>query len=391
MKKNNSHKRLCVIRHALADVDPRIQKEIDALIDSGFQIDILTIKDNERTYVEKQGAKTYYRIPLSQKRGNVLNYLGFYLSGFFLFSVLLTLLFPFRRYKLIQVNTMPDFLVFSTLLPKLFGAKVSIDLHEPTPELWKTKYGDKHAFLYHLQVNIEQKAIQYADIAFTVTGALRQRYIERGADPDKLHVVPNVCNEKLFIPEPVKQFTSVPFIFIIHGFIERRYGHDTLIEAYANFTQKYTNTRLHILGYGDYQIHLRKKIKTLRIEKYIKIFDFMPFNEMLSELKKADAGIVAMEHNAYSELIDTNKMYEYAALKMPVIISRLPVVESNFDASCFEYFEPGDAASLEKAMIHVYNNAKRRQSMVKHTSAVFEKIKWQVAKQHYVKLIKETL
>ena len=30
---------------------------------------------------------------------------------------------------------MPDFLVFSALIPKLLGAKVVLDLHDPMPEL----------------------------------------------------------------------------------------------------------------------------------------------------------------------------------------------------------------------------------------------------------------
>ena len=46
-----------------------------------------------------------------------------------------------KKFSVIQVNTMPDFLVFSTLIPKLFGAKIVLHIHEPTPELWKVKFG----------------------------------------------------------------------------------------------------------------------------------------------------------------------------------------------------------------------------------------------------------
>ena len=43
-----------------------------------------------------------------------------------------------RRYRFVQVNTMPDFLVFAATIPKLLGAKVVLDLHEPAPELFST-------------------------------------------------------------------------------------------------------------------------------------------------------------------------------------------------------------------------------------------------------------
>ena len=36
-----------------------------------------------------------------------------------------------RRYDLVHVHNMPDILVFAALVPKVFGAKVVLDLHDP--------------------------------------------------------------------------------------------------------------------------------------------------------------------------------------------------------------------------------------------------------------------
>ena len=36
---------------------------------------------------------------------------------------------------------MPDFLVFCALVPKILGAKVILDQHDPMPELMKTIFG----------------------------------------------------------------------------------------------------------------------------------------------------------------------------------------------------------------------------------------------------------
>lgn len=46
-----------------------------------------------------------------------------------------------KSYNVIHVHTLPDFLVFSTIFPKFMGAKVILDMHEITPELFKFKYG----------------------------------------------------------------------------------------------------------------------------------------------------------------------------------------------------------------------------------------------------------
>ena len=46
-----------------------------------------------------------------------------------------------RRYDLMYMNNMPDVLVASALLPKLLGAKVILDQHDPMPELMTTIFG----------------------------------------------------------------------------------------------------------------------------------------------------------------------------------------------------------------------------------------------------------
>ena len=43
-----------------------------------------------------------------------------------------------RRYDLVYIHNMPDVLVASALLPKLLGAKVILDQHDPMPELMMT-------------------------------------------------------------------------------------------------------------------------------------------------------------------------------------------------------------------------------------------------------------
>ena len=43
-----------------------------------------------------------------------------------------------RRYDLVHVHNMPDALVFSAMIPKLLGAKLILDLHDPMPQLMQT-------------------------------------------------------------------------------------------------------------------------------------------------------------------------------------------------------------------------------------------------------------
>ncbi len=388
----NRKKRICILRMASAEGDPRILKEVSALLESGYLVDIIGLKEKGVKFFETSGNLRYFRIPLLQQRGSLSSYIYMYTVGFLSMMLMLNILSIRYRYKMIQVNTMPDFLAFTTWIQKIAGAKIIIDFHEPSPELFITKFGtNKYKCIHKLMILIEQKALKYSHKSFTVSEALRLKYIERGANPDKITVIPNVCNEKYFYPEEEKISTkkSTPFLFIIHGFIEKRYGHDNLIEAFRNVVKKHPDIKMNILGYGDYKTVIEQKVKDYKLEDNITIFDYLPFDEMLERIKEGDVGLVTMERNPYSELIDTNKMYEYTALKIPVISSRLPVVESRFDDSCFEYFEPGDPVSLEKSMIALYKNSARRKSMAENAFKVFSGIKWGVSKLDYLEIFNE--
>lgn len=380
-------KRVCIIRNAQAEIDYRVTKELRSLSAAGYKIDVFCIRGEKIDWYERIPNVKYYHIFSSRSRYGLSTYLFQYVIAFIQFSILLGIMYPFKRYNYVQVNTMPDFLVFTTLLPKLFGAKVLIDLHEPTPELWITKFGkDRLKFLYNIQVKFEQWAIAYVDQAMTVSEALKQKFIERGANPKKIEVIPNVCDDTMFeYQEELKHKSSI-FTIIIHGMIEKRYGHDTIIKAIEIVKDRIPQFKLNVLGYGPYKEHLKNIVTSKNLNHLITFFDFLPFEEMLNELRKADIGIVAMERNLYSELIDTNKMYEYIALKIPAISSRLPVVEHNFDDTCLMLFEPGNAEELADCIEELYHNSEKRQSLVKNAYQRYEKMKWSLVGKKYVQL-----
>ena len=108
---------------------------------------------------------------------------------------------------------------------------------------------------------------------------------------------------------------------------------------------------------------------------------------MFKTLKNSDVGIIAMYKTPYSELIDTNKMYEYIALKIPVITSRLPAIEENFNDLSLMYFEPGNYAELAQCIFTVYNNAKRRNELKTNAYDRYKMLAWNKSKKVYLKLI----
>ena len=102
-----------------------------------------------------------------------------------------------RPYAVVQANSLPDFLVFAALVPKLLGCRVVAFVQEPTPELAETLLGRK--WLTRFLSRIEQWSIRFADHSLTVTEELKGRYVERGASADRITVVLNCADPDNFL------------------------------------------------------------------------------------------------------------------------------------------------------------------------------------------------
>jgi glycosyltransferase involved in cell wall biosynthesis len=382
---------ICLIRHAYFPEDPRDRKQAFALADAGFEVDVLCLRGNRQKSHEIVRGVNVFRIPLSHRRKGILRYLAEYTASFILFSALILIRFIKNRYECIQVSTMPDFLVFSTIIPKLFGTKILLDLHEPTPELWITKHGSRFPFFLALQTYVESMAIRYADQCITVTEALRRRFIERRADPKKIAVIPNVCeasfDQYASAPDPSEASGSIGFRMTTHGLIEHRYGHELVIEAMEMLHDKYSDMSYDIYGDGEYKHHLEKRIRTSACRDRIHLKGFVSFDDLIRGLMTADVSIIPMRRSPYSELIDTNKMYEYMALQKPIIISRLPAIENQFDDSCLMFFEPDNASDLARCIRELRNHPDKTAMLAQNAHRRYHDMRWAKSQTHYISII----
>jgi len=382
-------KKVCILRHGFYPQDSRVSKEIDALIESGITVDILCLRSENQPLVEKKQYLNIFRLPIKRKRGGKVRYIFEYFFSFLSMFFIVSTLFIRKRYNVIQINTMPDFLIFAALIPKLFGSKLVLDLHEPIPELYITKWGkDKGSVFINFQKKIEQMAIKFSDKALTVTEALRKRQVERGANIEKIEVIPNVCDEKKF--RKINNYSkgmSKSFTLITHGAIEERYGHELVIRAVNILKERIPNIRYEVPGTGTYSDNLIEVINDLDCSEQVGFLGRLPFEVLLEKLTSADVGIIPMYQNPYSELIDTNKMYEFIELGIPVIISRLPAIEDNFNDSDLLFFEPGNYQDLSRCIEELYLNPQKRKDLVANAYKSYEKINWEKKKFVYVNII----
>ena len=246
--------RICVIRQGFYPLDPRVRREVLALEGAGHEVDVVCLRRPDEPGWERIGNVTVHRISIASRGGGKARYLFEY-GGFMLVAAFLAAMLHLRRrFDLVQVNSMPDTLVFAAVVPRLLGAHVLLDLHECMPEFYAVKYdvGMRHPAVRVLAW-LEQAAIRFADSVITCTDQMREAFEGRGAAPGRIRVVMNSANEDFFDPErhaPVAPADG-EFRLICHGSVEQRYGIDTIVRAVARLKDEIPGLRLAIYGEGS--------------------------------------------------------------------------------------------------------------------------------------------
>ena len=386
-KEKKENKRICVIRHGYYLKGPRVAKEVRALYESGYCVDVICLRNKGEKRKEKIDGVHIYRLSHQHRRGSLIRYMYEYCLSFFKMSVLVTLLHLRNRYKCIQVNTLPDILVFATIIPRLFGTKVLLDMHEPTPELFLSKYGpEKYPRILRLITILEQASLKYSNAAITVNDSLRRKFIERGADGQKIHVVRNVPAEE-FCPGNFSENMEEGFKLLTHGMIAERYGQEVVIRALPLIRDKIDKLMLFIAGYGQYTDKVRELTEKLGCSDIVTFTGQVPFSRIKELIIHSHIGIVPLLRSPFTELCQPNKIFEYIAFKVPVIVSRLKAIEESFDDSCVMYFEPGNEKDLARCIVELYRYPEKRQYYVENAFRRYEPMRWNKTKYVYLGVV----
>jgi len=371
--------RVLVIRQGSFPLDARVRREVEALLDGGHEVDVISLRREGQKGREKWKGVDVYRPPLRHRREGALVYVIEHFAFMVMASLLAGFLHLRRRYDVVQANTIPDSVVFASILPKLMGARVMLDLHECVPEFFSTKYGMpmKHP-LVRLSAFVEQLAIRYSDRVITCTQEMKDVFVKRGAPADKIDVILNSADEAVF---DVDRYPPRPepgaFTLICHGSVEERYGHDTLVEAVALLGDEIPELRLEVYGDGSFLDEVQQLTKERGVEERVWFAgEYVPIEQLLEGIARADAGVVAMKKDAFRDLTHCNKMYDLIAMRRPAVISRTDSVQRYFDESSFEYFDADDPVDLARAIRELYANPERAQQLVARASEVNEPYRW---------------
>ncbi len=345
--------------------ETRVQREALALVDRGYQVDVLCLREPGESARATHEGISVRRLPVRRHRGHgfavqLLEYVAFFVMA----AAVLSVRQVRRPYDAVQVHNLPDFLVFCALVPKLSGAAVILDLHDLMPEFFasRTATGMRHPLVRLLTLQ-ERLACRFADHVITVTAGWRDVLIGRGVPPDRVGVVMNVADDRVF-----QRRGSAPdsdrFRLLYHGTLTQRYGVDLLVDAIDLVRGDLPEIHLTLLGDGDLRPALAARCTRLGLTDHVTLSDGMvDVAELPSAIARADAGVVPTRPGVFTDGLLPTKLMEFVAMGTPVIASRTPMVASYFDDDMLQFFTPGDAHALADAIRVLAGDPQRRCSL----------------------------
>ena len=387
-------KKVCMIVHAYYPADEtRVRREAEALIHSEFEVDIICLRDMGERPFEIVNRVKIYRILVRRHRGSRLAiYIFEYLSFFLLSSIMLTLNFMRKRYNVVQIHNLPDFLVFAAFIPKLFGSKVILDIHDISPELFMSKQGLKSEnCVVKILKFLENLSVSFVDYVITVGEPFAEILRKRNRLNRKLSIIMNSADPKLFNSSKYltehERLKKREFIIMYHGSLFKRYGVDVAVKAVYLLKDKLPNIRFKIYGRGEAVDGLRKLISDFSLDNYVDLAGYVPTDDIPLSISNADIGIVPYRKDRFTDLLFPTKAFEYIVMGKPIIVSRTAAVESIFDDSAVMFFEPDNEQDLARCILELYHNPEKRSELVRTAKKQYEKISWEVMSKKYCGLI----
>ncbi|MFQ3550168.1 MAG: glycosyltransferase family 4 protein [Armatimonadota bacterium] len=357
--------KVCHIVQSYYPQDPRIRRQAEALAEAGIQVDVVCLRNQNQLNNEIINGVNVIRLPLTRKRGNVIRYLFEYISFFFL-SWFYTLFHLNKKYNLIHVSNLPDFLVFSAMPAKWFGCKVILDEHDPMPELFMSKYEKKaDSALIKFLMWQEKISINFATHILTVNDAMKRRF-EPVAQSKEVSVVMNLPDDKLFKPVSAKisnpNADNSEFILLYTGTVTDTYDLKMVVKAVSELTT-IPNIKFRIVGDGNEIDNLKKLAADLNISDRVELCGLVPFSEIPKFIEKSDIGISTLKIDDLTDLCFNNKTAEYVMMGLPSVVTRTSTVQKHFPEGIVKFYEPGDSESFKNAVLELYNNPELRKQM----------------------------
>jgi len=387
---------VAMLVHSYYEEDPRVRRQAEALVRTGRQVDVISLRrpgDPRKGTLE--GVRIT-RLDVQRHQGSpIATYLAEYTAFLARATFALARAHRRRRYGLVQVHTPPDFLVGAALPLRLAGVPLLLDLHEATPEFFRSRWpGASNPLTIGGLTVVERVAIAVASRALSVTEARHERLIGLGIPTRKLAVIRNGPVLARFDPDahPRRPFMADGTLRLTYaGALTPLYAIEDVVDAVAILARERPDlpVTLDLYGRGDREQELRDRAGRLGVGDRVCFHGRIPLHAVAGALAGADLVLSPIRRNRFSEMSLSTKVYEGAVMEKPVVAADLPAARAEFDGDTLAWYEPDDPADLARAILRTVDDPAWRAAAVARAAVRARELAWDGEAPRYLALVEE--
>jgi glycosyltransferase involved in cell wall biosynthesis len=387
-------KRAVAVVYSSYPSDPRPRRAAEALAKEGASVEVICLKETDQEPEhEFFNGVDITRVPLKRRRGGKLSYLLQY-GSFLLLSGSILARRAWKRYDLVHVHNMPDVLVFSALVPKILGAKVILDFHDPMPELMMTIFGLREdSGSVWLLKQLEKWSLRFADAALTANEAFRKIFSSRSCPPEKMTVIMNSPDEEIFryrglSSEDLAAYdTSRPFVIMYHGSLVERHGLDLAVAALIKVREAVPRAELRIYGRSTpFLEQVMDSVRKSELSDAVCYLGPQDLEQIAEAIRQCDVGIIPNRRSRFTEVNMPTRIFEYLSQGKPVIAPRTEGILDYFSPEELVLFELGNADDLATKVEYVFTHRTEMVKMVERGQEVYRAHQWSSERRQFVSL-----
>lgn len=336
--------------------DRRVWREACALRDAGFEAVVVGQAVDEDLGRQVIDGVHLYTYPAPVEGHSIPALLREYVVSYVRTAAMLRTVRRRHRVVAVQVCNPPDLFFPLARGLRRRGIAFVFDHHDLVPELFATRYGDRHRWAVAILRWLERRSLRAADHVIATNQSYRRLEIERGGvDPSRVTVVRNGPDTSVMFPRPVRPELrrGRRHLLVWFGNMGRQDGADTALDAVEELVHRRGRRDVHLVfcGRGEMLETLRRLVRERGLDDVVTLTGWVSDEVAFDHLSTASIGISADPPGPLNDVSTMNKTMEYMAFRLPVVAFDLPETRvSAGDAALYADPDDGLADVIEQLL-----------------------------------------
>lgn len=370
-------KKVCVLTSVHSPFDVRIfHKEAKLLKDVGYDV-VLVAQHTKKEVVN--GIKI---IPISKPKNRLSR---IFFTGW---SILIK---AFKEKADVYHFHDPELLPIGVVLKLLTGKKIIYDVHEDYSASIKSKYWLPKYLRFFTDVTfniIEFISLKFIDAVIYTTPLIGERYKKYNGKRLRIDNYPSLLN----FGSNTRQGMFGKIVYI--GGLSKIRGIIELIKAFKEVSIEYPEARLKIIGDcspPEFLDELRTIIKKFTLGNNVKIEKSIPYKDVNKVLSEGYVGVIPYLPYPNHLVTLPNKLFEYMATAIPVIISDFPLYREIVETThCGILVDSKNYNDIANAIKYLFASPSKAMEMGENGRHAFlNEYNWEKESQKLLKLYYE--